>query len=566
MRIILARLNCMTVLLLPLLCFCLPAHPQSCVVAPSSLVSWWTGDTNENDIIGGNNPEAVNAVTLVPGEVKAGFTFGGDGYIEIPAASNLANQQFTWAAWVMPAGPGPNNDFVGSTIVVQNIDDTDVSAALTWRATDQHFVFLFGSISSELIVSADAFPAGAFYFAAGTYDGSTFQLFVNGVAEGSFSETKTVPYSSNPWMIGSTQPSYITLNYPRTWNGVIDEVQAYNAALSQSQIQAIYNAGAAGVCKGLTFLPTSLKFARRTVGTTSPALSATVTNTFPLPVEIKNVTPRGDFAQTNTCPISPAALASGATCSLSVTFTPTASGTRTGYVAFSHNAPGSPQIVGLSGAATDIGLSTASLKFSHQVVGTTSIAQTVTVTNVGSAPVNFTGSGIAIAGTDPADFTISANTCGASLAGGMQCQVSIEFTPTADGTRSAALEFNDDGGASPQAVALAGAATDVSFSTISLNFHSHAVGTTSAPHTVTVTNVGTATVNFTGSGIVIAGTDPADFVISANTCGASLAGGIQCQVSVEFKPTATGARSAWLQFNDDGGASPQTVVLSGTGT
>lgn len=448
----------MTALLLPLLCFCLPAHPQSCVVAPSSLVSWWTGDTNENDIIGGNNPEAFHAVTLVPAEVKDGFTFGTDGYIEIPAASNLANQQFTWAAWVMPAGPGPNNDYVGSTIVVQNIDKIDVSAALTWRATDQHFVFLFGSISSELISSADAFPAGVFYFVAGTYDGSTFQLFVNGVVEGSFPETKTVPYSSNPWMIGSTQPLYFPLGYPRTWNGVIDEVDAYNAALSQSQIQAIYNAGAAGICKGLTFLPTSLKFARRTVGTTSPALSTTVTNAFPLPVEIKNVT-RGDFAQTNTCPISPAALASGATCSLSVTFTPTASGTRTGYVAFSHNAPASPQIVGLSGAATDIGLSTASLKFSHQVVGTASIAQTVTVTNVGSASVSFTGSGIVIAGTDPADFKISANTCGASLAGGKECVVSVEFTPTADSTRSAILEFNDNGGASPQTVALTGAAT-----------------------------------------------------------------------------------------------------------
>jgi hypothetical protein len=83
MRIALARPNCIQVLLLLLLC-CLPALPQSCVVAPSGLVSWWTGDSNENDIIGGNNPDAVNAVTLVPAEVKDGFTFGSDGYIEIP--------------------------------------------------------------------------------------------------------------------------------------------------------------------------------------------------------------------------------------------------------------------------------------------------------------------------------------------------------------------------------------------------------------------------------------------------------------------------------------------------
>jgi hypothetical protein len=566
MRIALARLNCITILLLLLLGCCLPAQPQSCTVPPSSLVSWWTGDTNENDTIGGNNPEAVNAVTLVPGEVKDGFTFGTDGYIDIPAAANLANQQFTWAAWVMPAGPGPNNDQDGNIIVSQDTDNTDDVIGLNWSALTNRFVFLFGSQFSEIIYSTDTFPAGSFYFVAATYDGNTFQLYVNGTLEGSFTESKTISYSALPWVIGAADPNIRSQGYLRTWNGIIDEVQAYSAALPASEIQAIYNAGAAGVCKGMTFSPTSLKFARRTVGTTSPPLIATVTNAFPLPITIKHLTTSGDFAQTNTCPVSPATLAPGAACSLSVTFTPTTTGTRTGYVAFSHSAPASPQIVGLSGAATDIGLSTAALKFSHQVVGTTSVAQTVTVTNVGSASVNFTGSGIVIAGTDPADFTISANTCGTSLAGGTECTVSIEFTPTADGTRGAKLQFNDDGGASPQTVALAGAATDVSLSSASLNFHSHKVGTTSVANTVMVTNAGTTTVNFTGSGIVIAGADPADFVISANTCGTSLASSADCQVSVEFKPTTTGARSAQLQFNDDGGASPQTVVLSGSGT
>jgi Abnormal spindle-like microcephaly-assoc'd, ASPM-SPD-2-Hydin len=343
-------------------------------------------------------------------------------------------------------------------------------------------------------------------------------------------------------------------------------VQAYNVALSQSQIEAIYNAGSAGACKGLTFLPTYLKFARQTVGTTSAPLTATVTNAFPLPEAIENVGIKGDFAQTNTCPVSPATLAPGADCSLSVTFTPTSTGTRTGWVAFIYNHHSIQQIFGLTGAATDVGLSTAVLKFSHQVVGTTSIAQTVTVTNVGTSAVNFTGSGIVIAGAEPADFVISGNTCGPSLAGDSECTISVEFAPTADGTRNATLQVNDDSGASPQTVVLTGAATDVSLSTTLLNFHSHAVGTTSAAHTVTVTNVGTVAVNFTGSGIVIAGADPADFAISANTCGATLAAGAECQVSVKFKPSAAGIRTALLEFNDDGGASPQYVVLYGSGT
>jgi hypothetical protein len=466
----------------------------------------------------------------------------------------------------MPAGPGPNNDSFGSIIVGQDIDDTDVSAQLNWSASGGNFLFLFGSAYSDVITSMDTFPSGSFYFVVGTYDGNTFQLYVNGTLEGSLAESKTIPYSALQWMIGAADPNIRLQGYPRTWNGIIDEVQAYSVALSQSQIQAIYNAGAAGVCKGLTFLPTSLKFARETVGTTSAPLDTTVTNVFPLPVTINRLAAHGDFAETNTCPAPPATLASGAACSVSVTFTPTAEGTRTGWVAFDHSAPASPQYVDLSGAATDVGLSTAVLKFSHRVVGTASVAQTVTATNVGSAGVDFTGSGIVVAGADPADFTITSNTCGASLAGDTECTVGIEFTPTADGTRSATLQFNDNGGASPQTVALTGAASDVSLSPISVKFEARPVGTKSAARTVTVTNVGTATVNFTGSGIVIAGADPGDFVISSNTCGASLAGGTECQVGVAFTPTTTGARSAWLQFNDDGGASPQTVVLSGSGT
>src|SRR5579862_5121960 len=335
MKIAPARVYCITVPLLLLLCV-LPAQPQSCTVAPSSLISWWTGDTNENDIIGGNNPSAVSAVTLATGEVQDGFTFGHDGYIEIPASSTLANQRFTWAAWVMPAGPGPNNDSFGSVIVDQDIDNTNGSVDLLWSDATQRFLFLFGYQYSEIITSTDIFPAGTFYFVAGTYDGSTFRLYVNGVLEGSFSEAKTVAYSSNPWTIGSALPLFISENYARTWNGVIDEVQAYSAALSQSEIQAIYNAGAAGVCKGLTFLPGSLKFARQTLGTTSAPLVATITNAFPLAVTLNNVVPTGDFDQTNTCPAPPEQLLSGADCSVSVTFTPTAKGPRTGQITFDH--------------------------------------------------------------------------------------------------------------------------------------------------------------------------------------------------------------------------------------
>src|ERR1035438_3963184 len=100
----------------------------TCVVPPTGLVSWWTGDLDTTDLYGVNDPSAVN-VTFVPGEVSDGFTFGSGGYIDIPASSTLANQKFTWDAWVRPDGPGPNNDSYGSVIITQDIDNFNVSAA-----------------------------------------------------------------------------------------------------------------------------------------------------------------------------------------------------------------------------------------------------------------------------------------------------------------------------------------------------------------------------------------------------------------------------------------------------
>ena len=221
----------------------------ACVAPPAGLISWWSGNGDTSDSLGANNPSASNAVTFVAGEVGKGFTFGTGGYIDIPASPSLANQQFTWSAWARPDGPGPNNDALGSVIVGQDIDVTHASVQLLWRATDSHFLFVFGSNSSELIVSTDPFAPGQFYLVTGTYDGSTFKLFVNGSLEGQLALAKTIAYSSLTWTIGSTD-STLRTSFPRTWNGVVDEVQAFSRALSQSEIQAIFAAGGAGECRG----------------------------------------------------------------------------------------------------------------------------------------------------------------------------------------------------------------------------------------------------------------------------------------------------------------------------
>jgi hypothetical protein len=162
-----------------------------------------------------------------------------------------------------------------------------------------------------------------------------------------------------------------------------------------------------------------------------------------------------DFAQTNTCGSS---LAAGTHCTISVTFTPLASGSRTASVSITDNASGSPQTVSLSGTGTAalVSLSPTTLAFGNQPVDVTSTAQTVTLSNTGNATLSI-GS-LAVTGTNASDFA-QANTCGSSLAAGANCTIAVMFTPSVTGTVAASLSISDNSSGRPQTVSLSGAGT-----------------------------------------------------------------------------------------------------------
>jgi len=149
------------------------------------------------------------------------------------------------------------------------------------------------------------------------------------------------------------------------------------------------------------------------------------------------------------------------------------------------------------------------------------------------------------------------------LSGNTTCTVTVEFRPSLIGPESAKLNFVDDGGASPQIAPMTGHGTVVTVSPSSITFPSQALGTTSAPQSVTLTNHGTTAVHINSVSIV--GTNAADFPISFNSCPSDLVTSATCTVSVEFQPIVTGARTASLAFSDNGGASPQLIKLTGTG-
>ena len=342
------------------------------------------------------------------------------------------------------------------------------------------------------------------------------------------------------------------------WSGACTGTGSCAVTMSSSKaVTATFNLSSG---PAVALSPTSLSFGTVAIGTTSTGKTVTLKNTGSASLTISGITITGtnatDFRQTHTCGSS---LAAGARCMISVTFKPTTSGTRSAALSVTDNAAGSPQKVPLSGIGTTAKLSPTSLNFGVVAIGVTGAAKTVTLTNL--ATTSLTISGITITGTNATDFR-QTHTCGSSLAAGARCMISIKFKPTASGTRTAALSVTDNAAGSPQKVPLSGIGTAAKLSPTSLNFGSVTVGVTSAAKPVTLTNVGTTT--FTITGIAITGANAGDF-LQTNTCGSSLAGGASCTISVKFKPSATGARSAALAVSDNVAGSPQKVTLSGTG-
>jgi hypothetical protein len=107
-------------------------------------------------------------------------------------------------------------------------------------------------------------------------------------------------------------------------------------------------------------------------------------------------------------------------------------------------------------AAAAVTLSPGSLAFPDQAIGTTSAPQSVTVANTGDAPLFINSAAV----PNTLDFTEVHDGCsGLTLAPGTSCSVSITFSPTASGTRSASLVVTDNAPSSPQKAPLTGTGT-----------------------------------------------------------------------------------------------------------
>jgi hypothetical protein len=254
-----------------------------------------------------------------------------------------------------------------------------------------------------------------------------------------------------------------------TATGSLSRALAYQSAtlLGKGAALATGGIGTTGTCcvvvntaeyytpLSLKFSASSLNFGYLQVGLTSASQTVTVTNVSNHSVIFASITHSGNFNESNNCPST---LNITQSCTITVSFSPTVAGSRSGAVTLNDNSPGSPQqtiaLTGTGGAGA-LTFTVASLNLGNVVPGYSS-TMSATLINDGTGAVNITGISIA-----PANGTFaSTNNCPATLNPQQTCVFQIKFTPPDTGTYRATLTVTDNGSGASAILALSGTGLD----------------------------------------------------------------------------------------------------------
>ena len=227
-----------------------------CTPPPSNLVAWYPGDGNANDIQGGNNGVLQGGVTFAAGKVGQAFSFNGsDGQVVVPHNANQnGGTAITIDAWVNPTSSGHGRP------IAQKRSSSNIGG-YTFETTHSPFgpdnglswVIMINGTYHTLLTPANVLTLGTFQHVAATYDGTTMRIYVNGIEKASMAASGAIDPRTDPIVIGRN-----VVNPSLAWQGLIDELELFNRALSAAEIQAIFNADSTGLCRTCMAPPANL--------------------------------------------------------------------------------------------------------------------------------------------------------------------------------------------------------------------------------------------------------------------------------------------------------------------
>ena len=377
-------------------------------------------------------------------------------------------------------------------------------------------------------------------------------ISITGANPGDFSESDNCTGRG----IGTGSSCSVTVNFSPSQQGTRAATLTLYANVAGGQIQVSLT-GTAVAPAAITLQPSALSFSQQQTGTSAAAQAISVENTGGASLTITSATVSGPFQiVSNGCSTS---LAASTACSVSINFSPTATGPANGTFTLVDSA--GTQTAPLTGTgiapATDT-LSVSSLTFPGTVIQQTSAPLTLTLTNSGGEPL--TSIGTSVSGPFAAG-----STCGSSLAAGSSCVLSVTFSPTVLGTAHGSLTISD--AQRSQSVALVGsglAPPVITLSSSSHNFGGIQVNTSTSPLRIDLSNTGgSPLLNVTPT---LSGSGAASYQVTGSSCSTSVAAGAGCSLNIVFDPQSPGSQNATLTLASTAtGVTPASFVLAGTG-
>ena len=241
------------------------ADGATCVSPPPGMVAWWPGEGNGNDIRGENNGSLQGGATFGVGEVGQAFSFNGNSqFVSVPDSPSLnPTNQITIDSWVFPtADVSTNSAWFIDKAPLNESPVTSVQYQLSRRGTEPcptgniptgNFMFYLGISGQPLackgwVDGGANLPLNTWSHVALTYNGAAVTAYVNGIQTNQFAASGAIATSAGTLNIGSHHIVSDT-SFGQPWIGKLDEVEIFNRALSQTEIQNIVNAGSFGKCR-----------------------------------------------------------------------------------------------------------------------------------------------------------------------------------------------------------------------------------------------------------------------------------------------------------------------------
>ncbi len=210
-------------------------------------------------------------------------------------------------------------------------------------------------------------------------------------------------------------------------------------------------------------MPSATNFGTVNVGASSSIVAKTINSTGTAAAQITTVTssnPSEFTIVSRTC-TDGATVNPGSSCTVSVQFSPAASGARNGLVTVTSNGTGSPQSFAVSGTGQTVSATPtlsvpSSASLGSSAVGVQTAGTQITITNTSAAPATITS----VLSSSASEFPIVGNTCG-GVAAGSNCKVTVAFRPLAAGARNGSITVTSNATGSPHTVSLSGTGTSV---------------------------------------------------------------------------------------------------------